>query len=143
MDGYAIIGLTLFFTTVVLLGYFLWHSHRTKKDLDDQGLKRAAIIIRLRNTATILAMFGFSVFLLLLSSMPQLSPGTEEYTARDNLSAYVLYAGLAMLAAATCLSIISRRAEFNFKRLLQIHAVKEKLHATLKFKRKPKRTTRI
>lgn len=145
MDGYKLIGLALFFITFLVLSYILWHTHRMKKGLQDEEIKRAARIIRLRNVALILGMFAISTFFMLLSSIPMLSPDTPEYEARDNLSTYALYAGLALLMTAACLAVISRLPQFNFSRLVRLHAVKEKLRATFKFKprTKSKRTTRV
>lgn len=132
MDGYSITGLALFFTTLIVLSYILLHSRRMKKDLENEELKRAVIIIRLRNIALILGMLAISSFFMLLSSMPPLNPGTAEYIARDNVSTYTLYTGLVLLAIAVCLGVVGRKAEFNFKRLLHRHGVKEKLRAMLK-----------
>jgi uncharacterized membrane protein len=145
MDGYAIIGLTLFFTTVLLLGYFLWHTHRMKKNLHDEEIKRAARIMQLRNAALIIGMFAISVFFILLSSMPLLNPNTEEYTIRDNASTYAFYVGTGLLAIAVSLTVVSRIPAFNFTRQVRRHAVKEKLVAMLKFRSraKPKRSTRV
>lgn len=145
MDGYSIIGVALFFATLLLLSYILLHSHRIKVDLEDQELKRAATIVRLRNIALIMGMLAISSFFMLLSSMSPLGTGTAEYATRDTLNTYILYTGLVLFAIAAGLGLVSRKAEFNFRRLLQQYAVREKLRATLKFKRKPKskRTTRI
>jgi Ni/Fe-hydrogenase subunit HybB-like protein len=138
VDGYSIIGVVLLFTTLLLLSYILLHSHRIKVDLEDQELKRAATIVRLRNTALILGLLAISSFFILLSSMSPLSTGTTEYATRDTLNTYVLYAGLVLFAIAAGLGIVSKKAEFNFRRLLQQYAVREKLAATVKFRRKPK-----
>lgn len=147
MNGYSGTGIGLFFAALVLLAFFLWHSHRLRRNSRDQDIRRAVTIIRLRNTAIILAMLAFSTFFLLLSSLSKLERGTAEYAMRDSLSAYALAVGLVLLAIAIYMGILSRKAEFNFKRLLQQYAVKEKLVAMLKFGRKrtpkPKQTNRV
>ena len=147
MDGYIIVGVALAFATIPLSGYYLWHSHRMSKDPDYQELRRAAWIIRIRNTATIIAMLAFSGFSLLLASMPRLTPRTEEYITRDILSTYALYTGLAMVVTSIVLWFIGRKAEFDFDRLLRINGVKEKFWAGVKFnqrrKQRPKYKNRV
>ncbi|MDB5168612.1 MAG: hypothetical protein JWO55_870 [Candidatus Saccharibacteria bacterium] len=147
MDGYVAVGVALIFVAVALSGYYLWHSHRMSRAPEYQELRRAATIIRLRNAAIIIAMLSFSGFSLLLAGMSRLSLGSEAYIARSSLSTYALYLGLAMTATVIWLTIISRKVEFNFNRLLQMHAVKEKFRAGLKFssrpKSKPKRKKRV
>lgn len=124
MNGYNSFGIILFFTTFIVLACILWRTHGIKVDLEDPELKRAALIIRLRNVALILGMFAISAFLIMRTSIPL-------------LSTYLLYVGLALLIAAAYLRFVSKKPEFNFERLLQQYAVKEKLAAMLKFSRKP------
>lgn len=143
MDGYRIIGLTLLFSTFLLLGRIFWTSRRLKRNLHDQEITRAAVVIRLRNTAVIMAMFGLSVFWLLLSSLPLVAVGTAEHTTRNNLASISLVACFILLAAAVCLTIISKYPQFNFQRLVRRYAIREKMRAKLHFKRPPKRKSRI
>jgi uncharacterized membrane protein (DUF485 family) len=133
MDGNIAIGVTLIFAAGLLTGYYLWRSHRMSKHPKYQELRRAVTIIRLRNAAIITAMLAFASYSLLLAGLTRLSPGSDAYTARSNVSTYTLYLGIAMTATVIWLSIVSRKAEFNFNRLLQKHTVKEKFLAGLRF----------
>lgn len=147
MDGYGIIGVALFFATLIAFSYILLHSHGIKIDLEDKELKRAARIIRLRNIMTALGLIAIAVFFMLLDGIPAFSPGTAARAMADTASTATLIAGIGLLVIAACLGIISRRADFNFRRSLQQYAVREKIHAALKFRHKPaikpKRTNRV
>jgi hypothetical protein len=143
VDGYVVSGLLLFFASLVWFAYLLWHTRRLKVLAHDKEIKRAARIIKVRNAAVILALWAFSSFLLILSSLPRLTAGTSEYIARDRLSNGMLAAGIGLLVVATVLGVMSKNIRFDFRRLVRRYAIRERVRAKLRLKRRPKRATRV
>lgn len=145
MGGYGTIGLVLLFAVLLLVAYILLHTHSIKVVLDDKELKRAAMIVRLRNIAITLGLLAISFYFLIVSGMQTLYPGSTAHVAREATATGMLFTGLALLATATYLVIIGRQPEFNFKRSLQQYAVREKIRASFKLrqKSKSKRSTRV
>ncbi|HEV7952066.1 MAG TPA: hypothetical protein VGO98_01695 [Candidatus Saccharimonadales bacterium] len=145
MGDYGIIGVLLIFVDLIFVSFILLRTHSIKVVLDDKDLKRAMLIIRLRNIAMSLGIVAVSFYLLLSSGIQSYPPGSAVYISRASVASYMIYAGVALLITAAYLAFIGGRPEFNFEQSLQRYVVKEKLRASFKFRQKPRsrRMTRV
>jgi hypothetical protein len=143
VNGYSTTGIVLFFAALIWTAFIVLRARRLKTGLQDHNIKRAAIILRLRNVAAVLSLCALSVFFIIISSISLLDAGTPEYVFRDNLSNVALGAVFTLLVIAIVLTILSNRPEFNFHWLVRRRAVKKKVRAKPRFKRRPKRAGRV